>query len=88
MEHIFKQQGQNSTSLMKGSMMPKSRFYQDNQIRSIIDQAMKGGTLTQGSPWKITHTFITPIGTTTTGAPAHNLMIFIRNGIIHTAFPY
>jgi hypothetical protein len=88
LEHVKLQHGSSSTATLNNGK-PKGRFYSDDQISTIIDKGMTKGTLdTSSSPWKVTHRFVSPIGTDIYGQPTHNLMIYLRNGLIQTAFPF
>ena len=60
------------------------------QIKGLVDQALRYGTVRQTGPtaFTIEHTFFNSIGTNISGGAANSLRIFVRDGIIQTAFPF
>jgi hypothetical protein len=60
------------------------------QVTGYVDDALRHGTVTQTGPaaFTVEHTFTRTIGTNIAGAPANSIRVYVRDGIIQTAFPF
>jgi hypothetical protein len=86
-EHIMYRHAANS------GFVGVSRYAAGASARSVVglvDRGLRYGTVTQTAPtaFTIDYNVGTAIGTDTLGQAATSLRIFVRNGVIQTAFPF
>jgi hypothetical protein len=70
-----------------------SRFAEGTTARNVmgyVDEALRYGTVTQTGPGAFTveHALGRTIGTNIAGEAASSIRVFVRDGIIETAFPF
>ncbi|MEM9292277.1 MAG: RHS repeat-associated core domain-containing protein [Acidobacteriota bacterium] len=59
------------------------------QVMGYVDEALRYGKVSrEGSTYTVEHTFSKTIGTDVYGNGARSLRLFVRDGIIQTAYPY
>jgi len=69
-----------------------SRYAQGTTARSIVgyvDDALRYGTVTpNGAGYMVEHNLGRVIGTNIAGDAASSIRVFVRDGVIQTAFPF
>lgn len=87
-EHIIRRHSFNS------SASNVSRFAEVNtrsDIRQMVGQALRDGSVVrngEANAFAVTHDFGRTIGTTIDGEAARIIQVFVRDGVINTAFPF
>jgi filamentous hemagglutinin len=61
-----------------------------SQIKSLVDHALRYGNVTANGQngWSVTYNFGRVIGTNISGGPASSIQIYVRDGLVRTAYPF
>ena len=68
----------------------KSHFHEgitEQQLKDYVDEALRKGDIDPTDPGKITYDLDKPIGTDPQGNPVTTITVYVRDGVVNTAFP-
>ena len=68
----------------------KSRFHDgitEAQLKDYVEEALRKGDVDPGDPGKVTYDLGRTIGTDPQGNPVSTITVYVRDGVVNTAFP-
>ena len=68
----------------------KSHFHEgitEEQLKDYVGEALRKGDVDPGDPGKVTYDLGRTIGTDTQGNPVTKITVYVRDGVVNTAFP-
>lgn len=68
----------------------KSHFHEgitDDQLKDYVEEALRKGDIDAADPGKITYDLGRTIGTDPQGNPVTTITVYVRDGVVNTAFP-